>query len=513
MNNKKNNSLQYIRTLSILTILFLGCKNDESESVSQDKCLKNEITNVLDFGVDNTGFKNSEQAIQRAIDSGQSLYFPPGEYKINETLEFTQSNACYVFESSIIRPNKNNMLALKIQGSNVTFDGFVVDGEGKQTACAVKIESGSKNVTIKNCEIRNFHGKTTTQQYALWIDLKEVQNFVVSHCTFKNISQDDNRKDETDFSGGLYFASGDSIINFPSNGIIQDCIFNNIYTRKVRDEFESDADAIRFYHSRLYMQSNPSLQNLKIEIINCTFKDCQKRAFKISGVGGLILKLNHVTSNRDEYSMHAIVEIITASNNVSIQGLDAIGTITTGIWIKDGVGHKIDDVLIETTGGSLGYAAIRIENIGEASYNHISNLSISNVVAKNLPGLKVKELENSIISNVNVTSNINKIMGDVFLFENCNMLKISNLKNSFSQSPHERGVLIKDCTDVQLLDSKIHGVGNWENCNSIGAGGIFEVAESGGGTCKNILLKNISIFQDGYLNCAKFMRPLLINGS
>ena len=73
---------------------------------------------VLDFGADNKGVKDSTEAIQNALDSGKPyVYFPNGNYKINDLIKV--NNNTYLFgENASIVQTSTTALGILINNSS-----------------------------------------------------------------------------------------------------------------------------------------------------------------------------------------------------------------------------------------------------------------------------------------------------------------------------------------------------------------------------------------------------------
>ena len=121
--------------------------------------------NVLDYGADPTGVADSTQAIQDAIDTGNSVYLPTGTYKTSSTLTFNTTFQNFTGDGtgSKIRYTGTG-IAILIDGTASpayrilsTFGDFFVEGNsGASAGTGIKV-SECANVLLQNIYIRSFN--------------------------------------------------------------------------------------------------------------------------------------------------------------------------------------------------------------------------------------------------------------------------------------------------------------------------------------------------------------------
>jgi hypothetical protein len=87
------------------------------------KRLYNESVNVKWFGAVGDATANDTNAIQAAFDKKKSIYFPPGNYTISETINVNLNYATIEGHSAYILPN-GSFTALNIKGYKLTYTGL-----------------------------------------------------------------------------------------------------------------------------------------------------------------------------------------------------------------------------------------------------------------------------------------------------------------------------------------------------------------------------------------------------
>lgn len=100
---------------------------------------------VSDFGAAGDGSTNDTNAIQAALDSGKNVYFPPGNYRVDEQLIVTHSRQL-IFGLGGLRAgaentgnlvarlftNMENRALFKVESHMVTFTGLYLEGPGRK---------------------------------------------------------------------------------------------------------------------------------------------------------------------------------------------------------------------------------------------------------------------------------------------------------------------------------------------------------------------------------------------
>ena len=116
--------------------------------------------NVLDYGAVGNGVADDTAAIQTALATGKSIFFPAGTYNISGVIS-PRSNTTWIGENNaILKWTSVNCIIYAFQVGNWTMQGLVVDGNytaypivGAQKAWGIEMDE-CVNVTITNCVFR-----------------------------------------------------------------------------------------------------------------------------------------------------------------------------------------------------------------------------------------------------------------------------------------------------------------------------------------------------------------------
>lgn len=148
--------------------------------------------NVVDYGADPTGATESTTAIQAAIDTGNSVYFPAGTYKVSGLTIEDKQNVSYFSDGPAIITNVGTTKTSRIfemVGTliDVTFDGFEIIGDG--TTDTENVGWGcSSGQTIRRAVFRNIYIKDTKIGISLNADLSgTIEKCIVEDCHFQDI--------------------------------------------------------------------------------------------------------------------------------------------------------------------------------------------------------------------------------------------------------------------------------------------------------------------------------------
>lgn len=116
--------------------------------------------NVLDYGAVGNGIADDTAAIQAALATGKSIFFPAGTYNISGIIS-PRSNTTWIGENNAtLKWTSVNCIIYAFQVVRWTMQGLVVDGNytaypivGAQKAWGIEMDECS-NVTIQNCVFR-----------------------------------------------------------------------------------------------------------------------------------------------------------------------------------------------------------------------------------------------------------------------------------------------------------------------------------------------------------------------
>ena len=149
-----------------------------------------QTVSVKDFGAVGDGTTDDTTAIQAAINSGNSLYFPKGTYAVNSALYPISDTTWYGFKAATLKWTTSACLIDVQSKNNWVIDGLVVDGNftaysvvGAQTPWGIRLES-STNILITNCVFKNLYriGICVGHQSATQCSNVTIQNNVIHNC-------------------------------------------------------------------------------------------------------------------------------------------------------------------------------------------------------------------------------------------------------------------------------------------------------------------------------------------
>ena len=114
-----------------------------------------EMVSVKDFGAVGDGVTDDTAAIQAAINSGKSVFFPEGTYRANNLTQSTNFQRLYGFGNAAIVKNASGIL-LSASGNWLMCEGLKFDGSSVFTGDCVKTTGA--NCVFTNCSIWTKYG-------------------------------------------------------------------------------------------------------------------------------------------------------------------------------------------------------------------------------------------------------------------------------------------------------------------------------------------------------------------
>lgn len=155
----------------MISIIFIYVKKTSAEKSPDNEVyshIGDNVLNVKQFGAAGDGVLDDTFTIQHAFNNlvdGQTLYFPPGEYKISDTLQFYGRNNIRIlgYKAKIMMMNSaKNVIRLGNGSGSASIRyhirGLDIDG-GSTTGYAIGVDAGGgtymQNCLIQDCYIHN----------------------------------------------------------------------------------------------------------------------------------------------------------------------------------------------------------------------------------------------------------------------------------------------------------------------------------------------------------------------
>jgi hypothetical protein len=123
-----------------------------------------DVVSVKDFGAVGDGVTNDRAAIQAALNTGKSVFFPSGTYLFNSSISFTADSQCIYGEgnSSILKHgsgsvylnsnSKDNICLRNVQVTGNSNGRFIINGSSKVLIQEVYFNGGIQCVWLFTCD-------------------------------------------------------------------------------------------------------------------------------------------------------------------------------------------------------------------------------------------------------------------------------------------------------------------------------------------------------------------------
>jgi pectate lyase len=305
--------------------------------------------NVLDYGAVGDGVADDTAAVQAAVDTGRSVYFPEGTYLIKNSILLTQSQTLFgdgmqksilkcVASAAVTNLNSFSVQADYIFFNNLTFD---VNLNGQVVCRAITFDADVEHIYADQCEFVSTNA--LVNNVAMWINGFDVKNLYVTNCYFDTVqfgiakdNSDTSTQQYTNWINCSFYGCSDGVnINSPSalsawtDIVIANCNFERMLNFSVSfagpqcgrvsvtdcNFYDIDLDAVHIED-----------RATAISVEGCNFSDCCKL---VNNVGN--------------------VSVITGSYNISITNchfqLDVSAT-PIGISVQEGGGDACYNVSI-----------------------------------------------------------------------------------------------------------------------------------------------------------------------
>lgn len=329
---------------------------------------------VRRYGVVGDGTTDDTLAMARAISTGQPLDISNLNIRITTRLIFNKASQ-YVYGrgGQFKFDGAFTERLMTITASDVRFYNVKFNGNGKQVlACLIYIASNAARPKFLGCWFTNINGthvsavqnNSSNSQYAVMISPYGVEGFDFNDCIFDEIYNDNSGLNGVTpltgggFCGGIFtltddFAQPTTPQGIPTSGQIGHCFFKNIKTVLAAGLSASnqlnfqDADGIRFYGDN----SVPATQTkLHVQVHDCVFVDCAKRAVKGSVAQGVkVSHINVIATTGLQYPMVTAVKV--DGDDFQLYGMNVYSPpaapIVIVIQTHDGKNLRVDGVFAD----------------------------------------------------------------------------------------------------------------------------------------------------------------------
>ena len=253
------------------------------------------FVSVTSFGAKGDGSTDDTNAIQSALDSlkdsGGTIHFPIGIYKITKSVYF-YSNQSLVFEkgAKLLQGAEINNLMMNYSTSaiggydateNAEIIGAIFDGGSYTTANTLFGICHSKNITIRDCSFINSYGNWHN------VEINSSKNVLIDHCYFEGsrktaVNGEMIQIDSFDNTATWPWGNGavDSTVSYMVE--VKNCYFgNNTISPALGNHSEAVINCIRI-HDCIFEGLTSSrgainFQSAKnVDVYNNTFTECTK---------------------------------------------------------------------------------------------------------------------------------------------------------------------------------------------------------------------------------------------
>lgn len=407
--------------------------------------------NVKEFGAVGDGVTDDTAAIQRALDSANSIYFEGGIYctnalyiKSNTVLTFSplaelKANPGYGVNESVLNISSKSNIEIIGNGASIRMLKDEYMGDSSQQRHCVKISS-SKNITIKNLKLLRSGGDGVIVGGS---NATLAENILIDGCTM-----DDNKRQGISLIGGL------------KSCIISNCTITN--TNGTDPQLGIDLEPWE-----------ESLWNEDVLITNCYFENNkngaitvfeQNRNITISNNRLKEQSINVKTNTGAQSSAIRSPKNIFIKNNYLDDGNIYIYNCESNILVEDNyinLSTRGSGITVENTIKTTSTIVIRENTILNAKAASIGVYNLDNAIIDNNTILDC-ELALSLVGSKNVVFKRNTIIG----------------YNKMSTAKHV--ISLQTSTDIMVTDNVIKAT-----TGSVSVANLITVAAN----CRNVIIK------------------------
>ena len=327
------------------------------------------MKSVLDFGADNTYSRDNTEAFQAALDhsaaTGNTIYFPPGKYKLEGTLYFNQYASLYGGNQQIFGLNEFDTGANQNDVVIITNADVIFKGHNKSESQVELVKLGMVGLTFQH----SGNMDTSTFFYKLHLFGSYIHN-----CLFRQYA--------TVILGTIGY------VTMIDHNIFLECRKYFLKSKNIPGLSDpKPAGIVDSYITNNYINGSQykteqvgfDVHYIAYSTIHNNFIDFFKAGMQLSGGSGCV-----ITNNQFQYSRRGIVlenaQLHTISNNIFglMKAADWSGPWTNhgvdvrAAWGNQWVGIEVRYQTSELTmHGNIGVTVDKLIQFSQAGYRNI----------------------------------------------------------------------------------------------------------------------------------------------
>ena len=327
------------------------------------------MKSVLDFGADNTYSRDNTEAFQAALDhsaaTGNTIYFPPGKYKLEGTLYFNQYASLYGGNQQIFGLNEFDTGANQNDVVIITNADVIFKGHNKSESQVELVKLGMVGLTFQH----SGNMDTSTFFYKLHLFGSYIHN-----CLFRQYA--------TVILGTIGY------VTMIDHNIFLECRKYFLKSKNIPGLSDpKPAGIVDSYITNNYINGSQykteqvgfDVHYIAYSTIHNNFIDFFKAGMQLSGGSGCV-----ITNNQFQYSRRGIVlenaQLHTISNNIFglMKAADWSGPWTNhGVDVKAAWGNQWVGIEVRyqtselTMHGNIGVTVDKLIQFSQAGYRNI----------------------------------------------------------------------------------------------------------------------------------------------
>ena len=413
-----------------MTTLIPKYDQGATNAVNRDINLKlAEIVSVLDFGADSTGTTNCYAAVQAALNTGKSVYFPAGTYLINTAVTPLANQKIFgagmgqTIINSVAQSAVTTIFTITANNVSVTDLTININVNGQTQIRAFTFGTGTVT-TVVGFYMNNvtINGTTSvTGHVGFFINNCNLSNVYISNSQFNLLLE------------AFYKANGDTSIQLNHNWSscyfhsCTDCININSNVSAWSDISITDCFFLNITH---FSVAFAGATCGRASVSSCHFVNTGLEGIHIEAGANNINITGNQFAGCSNASVNGAIHIITGSHDISISDNGIDGTVSSSSSI----------ITIQAGGGTSPY------NVAITNNTFICNgLNTYGILLSSVNGIA---LTNNIFNNPNTGSKINAFITAA----SSNIVGYSNYFNNPNYL-----VSVDDLSGGEISGSNIYG--------------------------------------------------------